>query len=523
MPITERLMSLGDWSIKLRDDTPLEIRQAIKPFGQVVVTSARFPGSTVNWTTVLGSALWTGVCLRPPGGPQYEIGGVGLAWYLGDDKGGGPGYVHSGFTVNAGSVSSAVSTILTGSGISSGTISAGTVEAWLTGPITRREALGGLIRQLGFEWRILPNFVLDMGTAATLFGSTPTGIIVRTVGPREIAAPYGVVGSVESTWDYEDYASKVYLFSTQGIGQSGGTSAYRDALGNVMTISAIREEADAPAGSQNTIADWWLGQVNRPVRTVTATSTQYAITGTVSVGASVWLYDYDLGLYDTTNQITHGGRMINPISARVIGATWPVERGLGVFSAYHDGTSQSFTDLTDWVEWESPGVRLEVSTAAQQLAPPSSKPIADLWRPWSSYSATWDQTSSSPTLGNGTINCRYRRLGTALEVSGTVRLGSTTVLGAGTFGVSMPPGCTAKSITQGRQTGTLSLESSGVDYWSGICWVDSAVSSGNTIYFGTGGTPVQPVRYTAAGSDWSPFQWKAGDAFTFSLSCEIEP
>jgi len=522
MPVTERVMALGDWSLNLRDDTPLSVRQSIAtPFGQLVVTSARFSAANVNWSTILANALWTGVTLRP--GPQFELGGVGLAWYLGDDRGGGPGYVHSGFTVAAGSVGTAVSTILTGSGISSGTISAGTVEDWLTGPITRREALGGLIRQLGFEWRILPNFVLDMGTASTLYGATPTGVIVRRVGPREVATPYGVVGSVDSTWDYEQYASKTYVFANTGIGSSGGASTYRDALGNIMTISNVYEVSDAPAGAENAVADWWLGQVNRPVRTVTATSIEYAITGKVAVGASVWIHDVDLGLYDTANQIVHGGRVLSPVQARVMAATFPIERGMGVFMAYHDGTNRTVVDLSDWVEWESPGVRLEVSTSAQTLAPPNTTPLADLWRPWSSYDAVWDQTASSPTLGNGSVNCRYRRLGTAVEISGTIRIGSTTTLGAGNFAVSMPPGCTAKSITQGRQTGTWSAEQAGVDYYSGICWVDSSVSSGNSIYFGTGGTPVAPVRYTAAGSDWSPFEWGSGDAFTFSLRCEVEP
>ena len=533
MPVTERVMAMGDWSIRLRPDTPIALRQSIStPFALVYITPARLPATALIDATIEASAMWAGVVFRP--GPQFELGGVGLEWFLGDGQG-GAGWLLSGWTVAAGTLSDAITRIMSDNTsvvpvgcIAKGTSGSGSVAAWNTGPTTRRDALETLTRQFAYEWRVNPDRTLDVNSVANLYGASPLAIIERRSGPEEIAAPYGVTGSVSSTWDFEDFGSMTFVWSTSGWGYAGGPSSYYDPDGVALTVVRNYEITDAPSGTQDTIADWWLSQVNRSVRTVEVTAEKYSVTNTVPVGSSVWLYDPEQNLFDTSNQVQHAGRTITPVSARLMAATWPIERGQGVYYRIHDGTSATYIDLTDWVEWERPGSKWEVSTASQSLAPPPvGTSIQALYSPWQSYDATWQQTVIGLTLGNGTVNCRFRRLGTSLDIAGRVVLGSTTTLGVGWFGVTMPPNCIARTAA-GRQTGTWSaidVDTTNTHY-SGICWVDPTVSSGATIYFGTDGNPVDPVRntYNVPGytNDWSPFLWGPNDEFTFNITCEVE-
>ena len=87
MSVTERVMSLGDWSLTLTPETPdVLLKQIATPFSQIVITPTRFNPETVTDTVIADTALYAGVVLRP--GPQRTLGGCSLAWYLGDDNGG---------------------------------------------------------------------------------------------------------------------------------------------------------------------------------------------------------------------------------------------------------------------------------------------------------------------------------------------------------------------------------------------------------------------------------------------------
>lgn len=513
MPITERVMGLGDWSIKLRDDTPFDVRTAIQtPFSTLVVTEARVPVTVLTDSIILTDALYAGVVLRP--GPQFELGGCGLAWFLGDDKG-GAGFLIDGLTISAGTLSSAVSTTLSGTAFTSGTIGSGSVAAWTTGSVTRRDVLSGLATQLGYEWRILPDRSVQVNSVANLYGASPTAVIVRRQGPQEVVTPFGVTGNVSSTWDWEEYGSKVYLWTNQARGVAGGASTYRDPAGNLMTITRGYELAEAPAGTENAIADWWLGQINRAVRTVEVDSTTYAVTGYAPCGGSVYLYDPEQGLYDTAVQVQYGGGIINPVSARVVSVTWPVERGMGVYVRKHDGTNVSYVDLSDWVEWESGTSRFEISTGAQVLSPPSSTPLADLWRPWQTYTPTWDAYTTPPAIGNGTITGAYRRLGTALEVRVTLTIGSTTNLGAGGWVFYLPSGCVGKT-----QAGLVQIGKAVLAYPSsanGERQAEVKLDSGGSFMILVYGDPWANVTGGA------PFAFGAGDTVNVTATFEVAP
>lgn len=517
MPVIERVHGLGDWSIGLKESTPPAIRQRLAvPFAQLVITRARIAAPLLSDTIVYPQAIYSGIVLRP--GPQLELGGAGLAWYLGDDAG-GAGFLDSGISFASGTtLSSALASALSGTGFTTATVGAGSLSsAWAAPPQTRRDLISYLAYLFGYEWRIRPNNVIDVSTVASIYGATPTGVITRREAGRGLGAVQGIVGAVGSTWDWERYGSKAIVWSNVGSGSSGGASPYRDQIGNLMTITRGFEYADAPLGSEATIAAWWLSQINRSVRTVEVTSTDYAITGRLPCGGQVYLYDRDQGLVDTANPVQFGGGVIWPVSARVVGITWPVERGLGVYFRYHTGSAAVYIDLTDYVDWEPPGARFDISTGAQQLAPPSqAPPLSAFFSPWQVYpSAEWRAVSVNPTIGNGSITASFRRLGTRLEINGKITAGSTTTFGTGEWRITLPPGCTTRSDL-GKQIGPAFayVTNSATHEYSCEVWAEAGATELRCMYPGSG----------VAASVTSGFAvWTTGDRFEWNITLEIQP
>jgi hypothetical protein len=82
MPITEGLQELGEWSLSLRPETPARVREAVwHAQSTIVVTSGPANPDVVGDDGVLALARYTGVLLNRT---DLEIGGAGMAWWLGD-------------------------------------------------------------------------------------------------------------------------------------------------------------------------------------------------------------------------------------------------------------------------------------------------------------------------------------------------------------------------------------------------------------------------------------------------------
>jgi hypothetical protein len=55
------------------------------------------------------------------------------------------------------------------------------------------------------------------------------------------------------------------------------------------------------------------------------------------------------------------------------------------------------------------------------------------------YTPTWGATGSQPTIGNGTLNGSYARLGKVVFVNFVLTIGSTTFVGGGAWIFGLPP------------------------------------------------------------------------------------
>ncbi|MDQ0795567.1 hypothetical protein [Streptomyces sp. B1I3] len=110
---------------------------------------------------------------------------------------------------------------------------------------------------------------------------------------------------------------------------------------------------------------------------------------------------------------------------------------------------------------------------------------------WSSYTPTWQATTTQPVLGNGTLVGRYLKVGRTVTFTAQLTIGSTTTLGSGNQALGLPV-----------LTATVSNGSPGV--------LDISVSRGGTPNFVMGRIPLSSATQ-ATGTIWLPSTVTIGD------------
>lgn len=148
---------------------------------------------------------------------------------------------------------------------------------------------------------------------------------------------------------------------------------------------------------------------------------------------------------------------------------------------------------------------------------------------WEEYTPVWSNTSSSPSIGNGVLEGRYRRIGDSVQVYIRLEYGSTTSGGTGTiwfFG--LPPGLTVDNSKIGTQAAA-------PDYshvaGTGSTFDDTAGSKGfNVVYdLSPSGSPSlsQGVFLNISDSavnvnNTVPFTWTNPDSMEFTFQLPIQ-
>lgn len=362
MTVYERVQAQGEWDIKLREGTPVSLLAGFTPFNHIVILQGRAQPGTLNDTFVATAALYTGVLLKTPG-RSLTLGGAGLGWWLGDGDSQGA-VLEGAVTQTAASLSTWVTALRPGA-LVAGTVTSpgGTLTAsyqW----VTVREALDGVCSHFGVEWRVTPAFKLDVATAATLYGSTPTAITLPRGGGDDIVLP-GIEGLVDVEREYDELSTRIIVSGPGWRAASGGAHAsYRDGQGNLIVLYRLADSPSTPPGSEQTVADSLLnlwGSASQ--RSISVDARRYGITHYVPAGSTLYIYDPEFGLYDVTKQVQHQGVLTFPISVRVMGVRWPVEEGMGVYYRYWDSGTSAFkyADLTPYVEFESGTAKLEIN------------------------------------------------------------------------------------------------------------------------------------------------------------------
>jgi len=400
--VTERLMGQGNFSVTFSQEfTPTEIIESIKEWGHIVITPNEVDVSTLSDSDILSTARYTGIVLnRALEEGVVSINGSGLQLYLGDGQSKGMVIAES---KNIGKVRVYTNTTLAESLFNS-TVSSGKPfgimrnEAGSTQAITQgtiyepsgtyigqhfvQTALGALkevTEYLNVEYRINPNATIDAGPKANLFNGVntdPSTIVVKT-GYGEDPNFDGVVPQgLRTEFDAADWVNRVDFIGEVGFfdtatdvaGEANlSSNPYKDLHGNDLTRVALVQEPEVPTDQLNSRAQLMLTELSRVKKVLNLDLEQYEVSGDMKPGDFIFAFDPDIGFVDTSTdataesrdlyEVTFRGQVITPVKVRVVGLTFPIANGMGVYFRDKDG---NYTDLTQYVQFEGGAAQVEL-------------------------------------------------------------------------------------------------------------------------------------------------------------------
>ncbi len=375
MSVTERVMGVGSWDVELHPETPRRILAQLAPdgawgFAQLVITDTPVDVHSLTDAGVLAVASYAGVYRTMSG---RNLSGAGLAAYLGDESGKGNIFeaTISG-NYDAGTWASVLTewTGLTIKGVQASGAWANSFR-W----VTARQALADTCRHFGHEWRVTPDLGYFQGSLPYLYPTAPALIVLTDDDGGVEWGLTGVRGHADRRVDVEDYAKKLIYLTNRGDGDppttpqwtlATRTDSYRDPKGRDLIIDAL-VDANLDDGDPTALANAELGKlVARHSWDVEAEH----LPRHLLVGAPVWVWAPAEGVHDLAEQVTFRGRTLFPARSRIMGATWPIRPGMGIYLRRKPSTTDPavWLDLTRHVVGETGGVRLEVGAVPRGLA-----------------------------------------------------------------------------------------------------------------------------------------------------------
>lgn len=129
---------------------------------------------------------------------------------------------------------------------------------------------------------------------------------------------------------------------------------------------------------------------------------------------------------------------------------------------------------------------------------------------WATYTPAWTADSSNPSIGNGTLQGRYRRIGSLIHALIWLKTGSTTTYGSGAYAFSLPP-IAARTTTSslGFHVGSAVMrDNSATNHQDAGCYIntastlrvikDNVISPSNPWTWATNDELVAQIAYEAA-------------------------
>ncbi len=373
MPVTKQRQAAGSFSIQLNPNVPRSITDAFaiasKGFGHICVLPAAVDTTGMTRANIFSLSIFTGVYRKESGDTRLtNLEGAHASIWLGDED--GKGELHASTTLTQ-SHQAWVTTIAP-SQLTVGTNSyVGSNQtwnySWTNQESSPRQAFDYICSLYGTEWEVTDALVLNVDDPATIYGSTPT-IFVSPFWQGHDARFTELRATIGMAADVEDYNRQIYLVYNSGgstQASTNGSNVYKDGLGNTLVWRRKIESsgttdatlATAQANAQNTR----FGQVRKAL---TIRTDSENVMADVRCGSYIYAWHPDVDVYDFTNEVLIRGNLTWPTVLRVEGITMPVTFGQGVVFVDGDGT---VTDLTRYVEFESPGATLQVGAPIRNL------------------------------------------------------------------------------------------------------------------------------------------------------------
>lgn len=128
---------------------------------------------------------------------------------------------------------------------------------------------------------------------------------------------------------------------------------------------------------------------------------------------------------------------------------------------------------------------------------------------WIAYTPAWTASTTNPTIGNGTIDGAYMKVGRMVTVRARILVGTTTTAGTGTYFVSVP--FASSAATPAQLVNALFTDASTANFHR---YVGNLPTSSSILQFPTGDGTV--AQWGAA----SPVAPANGDTFIISGTYE---
>lgn len=384
MSVTEKLMGDGRFDIRINvNSTPTSVLNKLAAWSHIVLTPQPVSPDEYNDNTILANARYTGVILRKEtDGDTMTIVGKGLGTWLGDKDNRGRMINTPTRSFNNVSINTALDSSTTPYGIlrddsgATGGIIKGTITETGTNFTGRfiytnaKSALEQICVQTGAEYRINPDGEIDVGGQADLFTTTPTTVVVRNQGGDDPNITGVQISQLKSEFNAEDYVSEVRLLGedagfsvTEGVATQSSIP-YKDLFGNTLKRTALISEANIPDNQKDVRATASLDEFNRTKQTIRLITEIYDVNGEYNTGDNIFVYDPDIDFVDESNSVEYRGQIINPVSIRVLGITFPVKAGMGVYARDKDGNYES---LSGFVQYDTGEATIEVGESPKSL------------------------------------------------------------------------------------------------------------------------------------------------------------
>lgn len=360
MSVTEIKQAIGDWSLRLRDDTPAAVLSALTYFGHIAVIPGRL-NPTLYGDALLFSARYVGVFRGRSAADDFELRGAGMALWLGDEDDKGDVF-ETAVTFTGATFATVIAGLLPpGGAITAGVI--GAVAGTYTGTHqwqTPRSALTYVTDLYSspsapVEWRVNYTGTLDADLVSNLYVTNPRAILVRKGAGRDLSR-VAYPGRMSLDKKAEDITTRVVLLA-EGEGASiatgsatVGVNPYKDIHGNPLVMTRLSSEADTTAGNATARAQLLLNRFTNPGSSVDLSASAFDIKGDVTVGDYLYVYDPANGFIDAAEEVYWNGDRLNPVRLRCVEMTWPIVAGWTV--AFRD-TNGVWIDLSDWYEPET--------------------------------------------------------------------------------------------------------------------------------------------------------------------------
>jgi len=448
VPVNDVLSALGSWDISLKPTTPPDLWDRLDYFGHIAFIPGRMDPAQYG-DNLLTAARYVGVVRgRNNSGDDrrtkvieqgYELSGVGMAMWLGDQDDKGDVY-ETAVTINTATFANSIRALLP----ASGAITEGTLYS-VTGTYsgrhqyeTPRKAIQYVCETFTASsgqkvgWRVNGDGTLDAGPESNLYVTTPTCVISRKTAGKDTSGLESVPGAFGVSRDVEDYTTRVVLLA-EGDGESIATGSanispatpYKDIHGNTLKLTRLASESDTGVTLADTRASLLLSQYTSSQDELVVETDNYYIEGSFSVGDYVWTWDPAAGLFDNANEITFRGERLNPIKLQVTEAKWPVTEGYTVAYRAADGT---WYDLTDHVVWDgSHTVYVTVGGWARALEGSGAQPVGS--RPSQDTSVPGVPVFVTPFNGSAYLDSRgYTRARVIAQWNAPLNVDGSTIL-----------------------------------------------------------------------------------------------